>query len=266
MRHPNKVLWLLHQYRAAYDLWDAPIGDLGTAPHGRATREAIRRADEALIPECRGIYTISRNVSDRLQRYNRIASRPLYHPPPGAERFREEEAEDFLYCPGRINPAKRQHLIVEALLLCREKVRVVFSGVNDSSGYAAETARSAEKGRLGDRVTWRGRVSEDDKYSLYARCRGVLVPPIDEDYGYVALEAMASAKPVITCSDSGGPLDFVHEGETGAICAPTPSSLAQAMDALWRDRARARQQGRAGLMRYRLLNLNWPDVVGQLLA
>jgi glycosyltransferase involved in cell wall biosynthesis len=266
MRHPNKVLWLLHQYRGAYDLWDKPVGDLGNAPQGRAMRDAIQRADEALIPECRRIYTISRNVSDRLQRYNGIASRPLYHPPPDVERFRQEQAEDFLYCPGRINPTKRQHLIVEALLLCQEKVRVVFSGLNDSAEYAAKIERRTEAGRLGDRVAWRGRVSEDEKYTLYARCLAVLVPPIDEDYGYVTLEAMASAKPVITCIDSGGPLDFVHQGETGAICDPTPASLAQAMDVLWRDRARAREQGQAGLMRYRSLNLNWPDVVGQLLA
>ena len=229
-------------------------------------RDSIRHTDKALIPECRGIYTISRNVSDRLQRFNGIASRPLYHPPPNADRFRQEAAEDYLYCPGRINPTKRQHLVVEALSLCREQVRVVFTGANDAASYATETEKLAEAGRLGNRVAWRGVVSEDDKYTLYARCLGVLVPPIDEDYGYVTLEAMLSAKPVITCSDSGGPLDFVHDAETGTICDPTPASLARAMDALWRDRTRAREQGLLGLERYRSLDLNWPEVVQQLLA
>ena len=266
IRHPEKVLWLLHQYRGAYDLWDAPAGSLINAPHGCAMRDSIRHTDKALIPECRGIYTISRNVSDRLQRFNGIASRPLYHPPPNADRFRQEAAEDYFYCPGRINPTKRQHLVVEALSLCREQVRVVFTGANDAASYATETEKLAEAGRLGNRVAWRGVVSEDDKYTLYARCLGVLVPPIDEDYGYVTLEAMLSAKPVITCSDSGGPLDFVHDAETGTICDPTPASLARAMDALWRDRTRAREQGLLGLERYRSLDLNWPEVVQQLLA
>jgi glycosyltransferase involved in cell wall biosynthesis len=32
--HPNKVLWLVHQHRAAYDFWDHPFGDLGASPRG----------------------------------------------------------------------------------------------------------------------------------------------------------------------------------------------------------------------------------------
>ena len=49
--HPNKVLWLLHQHRTAYDLWDHPLaGDLIQSPGGGAVREAIREADRTLIP------------------------------------------------------------------------------------------------------------------------------------------------------------------------------------------------------------------------
>ena len=137
MRHPNKVLWLLHQYRGAYDLWNTEIGDLDNAPDGRHVREAIRQADDALIGQCRAVFTISRTVSERLQHFNRIDSTPLHHPPPGAARFYGLAAEDFLFCPGRINESKRQGLVVEALALCREPVRVVFTGVTDSAPYAA---------------------------------------------------------------------------------------------------------------------------------
>jgi glycosyltransferase involved in cell wall biosynthesis len=266
MRHPDKVLWLLHQYRGAYDLWGSEIGDLFNAPDGRPVRDSIRLADNTLIPEARAVFTISRNVSDRLLRFNNIKSRPLYHPPPNASAFRWEAAEDFLLCPGRINPSKRQDLVVEALLLCREKVRVVFTGAVDAAEYAEGLQRRCATTGLGDRVCWSGRVGEDAKISLYARCLGVLVPPVDEDYGYVTLEAMLSAKPVITTTDSGGPLDFVLDDETGFICPPTPSALARAMDRLWQERARAKALGDAGYARYQNLGLNWQGVIQELLG
>ena len=266
IRHPVKVLWLLHQYRGAYDLWDSTIGDLSQAPDGRHVRETIRRADDALIPECRRVFTISRTVSERLRRFNGIQGTPLHHPPPGAGRLRCEAAEDFLLCPGRINQSKRQGLVVEALVLCREPVRVVFTGMTDAADYATALRERCEKAGLGERVQWHGHVDEARKIELYARCLGVLVPPVDEDYGYVTLEAMLASKPVLTCTDSGGPLDFVLDGETGFVGAPEPAVLAEAMDQIWRDRNRARTLGCAARAHYDGLGMGWAGVIEQLLA
>jgi len=50
--HPNKVLWILHQHRAAYDMWDTQLGGF---PDGAMVRSAIMEADKALIPEARAI-------------------------------------------------------------------------------------------------------------------------------------------------------------------------------------------------------------------
>ena len=122
--HPNKVLWVLHQHRAAYDFWGGELSDLTHFPNGEAVRDAIRAADESFIPEARAVYANSRNVASRLKRYCGIDSEPLYHPPPFAERFHAAPAEDFLYLPSRINRSKRQLLAIEALGLCREPVRV----------------------------------------------------------------------------------------------------------------------------------------------
>jgi len=266
IRHRCKVLWLLHQHRAAYDLWGAPLGHLSAAPDGRVIRDAIRRADAAVIPECRAVYTISRNVSDRLQRFCGIASQPLLHPPPTADRFRRAPAEAFLLCPGRLNESKRQDLVLRALQRCRTGVRVVFIGQDDSPAYSAALRRSAEADDLRHRVEWRGFVGEEDRLDLFARCLAVLVTPLDEDYGYVTLEAMLAAKPVITCTDSGGPLDFVRDGETGHVCAPEPAPLADAMDRLWTDRAMAGRLGERAAAQYAALDLSWDRVIETLLA
>jgi glycosyltransferase involved in cell wall biosynthesis len=50
-------------------------------------------------------------------------------------------------------------------------------------------------------------------------------PPLQEDYGFVTVEAFASRKAVITCRDSGGPAELVQDGVSGFVCEPTPASL-----------------------------------------
>ena len=259
--HPNKVLWILHQHRAAYDFWGGELCDLMHYPNGEDVREAVRAADTSLIPEARAIYANSRNVAARLKRFCDIDSQPLDHPPPGAERFRCAPAEDFLYFPSRVNPSKRQLLVVEALGLCKQSVHVRFAGGTDDMPYADAIAKRIQALRLTDRTEWRGPVSADDNRDSYARCLGVTFPPVDEDYGYVTLEAMLSSKPVITCTDSGGPLEFVRSGETGLVTEPTPTAMAAAMDQLWADRAAAARWGNAGRERYESQNITWAHVV-----
>ena len=46
--HPNKVLWILHQHRTAYELWDHPLSDLVYYPNGSQVRDAIEQADRKL--------------------------------------------------------------------------------------------------------------------------------------------------------------------------------------------------------------------------
>ena len=266
MRHPAKVLWLLHQYRGAYDFWGTEAGDLDGAPDGRAVRDAIRAADDALLGEARAIYTNSRVVSDRLLRFNGIPSTPLHHPPPGAALYETGQAGDYLLCPGRVNPTKRQHLAIEALARMRTRMTLVLIGPEDSPDYARSIRARTEALGVDDRVEWRGVVSDADKRALYADARAVVVPPLDEDYGYVTLEAMLAGKPVVTCRDSGFPLDFVRDGETARVAAPDPASLADALDAYAGDAARAERDGRAARAHYDTLGLDWTHVVERLLS
>jgi glycosyltransferase involved in cell wall biosynthesis len=266
MRHPSKVLWLLHQHRSAYDLWDGPLGDLVNEPDGAHVREVIRRADRNLLGECRGAYTISRNVSDRLRDFCGIASEPLYHPPPQAERLTCRGYEDFILFPSRVNETKRQELVVEALPRTRNPVRVCFIGAADSPGYATRLRARCDEAGLGDRAVWRGAVPDAERIDLYARCLAVVFPPVDEDYGYVTLEAMLSSKAVVTCSDSGGPLEFVEHGRSGLVCIPEPGAMAEALDRMWEDRALARRRGAEARACYGEMGLGWERVTECLLS
>lgn len=263
--HPRKTLWIIHQHRQAYDLWQHPLGDLHTCANGEEVRAAIHRADTELIPQAQSVFTNSRNVALRLKAYCGLAAAPLYHPPRDAELFYNSPAGDFFYFPSRINPLKRQELVLRALAFTRQPVKVCFSGPAAERAIEEACHTLARENGCAERVRWMGEVSEEEKRDLYARSLGVLFPPIDEDYGYVTLEAMLAGKPVITCKDSGGPLEFVVHGETGIVAEPAPEALAAAMDELWDDRQKARRWGLAARQRYADLEIGWDHVVERLL-
>ena len=262
--HPNKVLWILHQHRSAYDQWDHPLGGLFHWANGAEVRAAIEAADRALLPEAKRIYSNSRNVSARLARYCGIDSTPLYHPPLNAETFRCEPAENYLFFPSRINRAKRQLLAVQALARTTSSVRLIVSGEHEDPAYAEEIERALDALNVRDRVQFVGHVTEEEKLSLYAKSLAVLYLPVDEDYGYVTLEAMLSRKAVITCRDSGGPLEFVIDGVTGAIAEPQDTALAMAIDDLVSNKQNAQIMGDTAFEQYHRMNISWDAVVAAL--
>jgi glycosyltransferase involved in cell wall biosynthesis len=265
--HPNKVLWILHQHRPAYDLWDHPqFGDLILQNSGRVVRDAIRKADRLYLQEARRIYANSRNVADRLKSFSGIDSTPLYHPPGGAEHYYSAEAEPYFFFPSRITPLKRQALVIEALAQCRQETRVVFAGLPESLKVENELKLLSAKLGVADRVEWLGPISEQGKRDRYAHSLGVVYPPLDEDYGYVTLEAMLAAKPVITTMDAGGPLEFVEHEATGLVVEPRAEALAIAMDELWANLAGSRRWGERGRERYESMDISWNNVVDTLLA
>ncbi|HZI19886.1 MAG TPA: glycosyltransferase family 4 protein [Pyrinomonadaceae bacterium] len=261
--HPRKVLWILHQYRSAYNLWGTPFDDLSTHPEGARLREWIRHCDGRFIPEARKVFANSKAVAERLRRYNRIESEPLYHPPPRAERLREGEQGDYVFYPSRLEPQKRQELLIEALAHTRTPVRVVFAGGSADPKYYESLVR---KHKVGDRVELRGFVSEDEIVGLYANALGVCYLPFDEDYGYVTLEAMLSSKPVVVPSDGGGATEFVTHESEGLVCDPDPRAVTACLDRLYSDREGARRMGRRGRDKLLALGLSWQKVVERIIT
>jgi glycosyltransferase involved in cell wall biosynthesis len=263
--HPSKVVWVLHQHRQAYEQWGGPLSDMHPYPNGRLVRDAIRQADARLAVEARAIYTNSRTVSERLRKYNGLDSTPLYHPPPNAESYYCVPAEDYLYFPSRLAPDKRQDLVLQALARTRLPVRVCFAGKADNPAHGERLRTLARELRVEARVRWLGSISEQELLDGYARARGVVYPTCGEDLGYITLEAQLSSKPVIICTDSGGPLEFVQHEHNGLIAEPTPDDLADAIDRLWENPGQAAEWGRNGRRSYEALNISWSHVVERLL-
>jgi glycosyltransferase involved in cell wall biosynthesis len=261
--HENKVLWLLHQFRLAYELWATPYQGSEHGHESARVREAIVAADDAYLPEARAIYTNSAVTSTRLKRFNGLDSTVLYPPlrDPGA--FRCESFGDYVFFPSRITITKRQQLLVDALARTRSGVRAVIAGAPDIPEYLDPLRETIQREGLHDRVEilphW---ISEEQKLELYANALAVVYPPLDEDsYGYVTMEAFYAGKAVVTCTDSGGTHELVEDGVTGKVVAPQQDAMAEALDELAEDRSLAERLGAGARAKLDELDVSWDRVV-----
>lgn len=263
-QHKNKVLWLLHQHRSAYDLWNTEYGDLEHFPDGEAIRDFIWECDNKYLPEAKRIYTNAQTTADRLMRYNGILSTALYHPPLNHEKLHCKSYGDFVFYASRINALKRQSLLVEAARYVKTKVRIVIAGGGDTSEIDKIKTLIA-KYHLEDRVSMPGFISEQDKIDYYANCLAVYFGTYNEDYGYITLEGFFSEKPVIVHKDSGGPLEFVQDGYNGYVTDPDPELIAEKIDYLYEHRNEAKQMGKNAKQTLVDKHMNWNYVIDRLL-
>jgi glycosyltransferase involved in cell wall biosynthesis len=196
-----------------------------------------------MLGECRAIYSNARNTAARLSKFNGLSATALYHPPRLAARLTPGPYGDYVLSVGRIEAVKRVDLIVRALALTEPGLRLVIAG---DGTQRANVEREADAAGVADRVTFLGSVDDAALIELYAGALAVMYPPYDEDFGYVTLEAFLARKPVVTCTDSGGPNEFVVDGTNGFVCEPVPEALADAMRHLAIDRRRTAALGDAG--------------------
>lgn len=260
-RHPNKVAWLIHQYRAAYELCGTTYSDFVHTERDVGLRDTLIRLDNQTLGECRAVFTNARNTAQRLQKYNGIGATPLYHPPRLAATLVPGRYGDYIVSVGRIESVKRVDLIVSAMRFVSAPIRLIVAG----DGTQRENAeRLAHDAGVADRVTFLGTIEDDQLIRLYAGALAVVYPPFDEDFGYVTLEAFLARKPVITCTDSGGPNEFVVDGTSGFVCESTPEALADAVNRLAGDRACAAAMGDAGYDAAR--TITWDGVIETLVS
>jgi len=262
----DKVLWLLHQFRQAYDLWGTPYQDIPDTPEGHKIREVIVAADNRYLREARHIYTNSHVTGDRLKKFNGIASEVLYPPLNRSEDFFCASYGDYVFYPGRVTGGKRQALVVEAMKYVKSGVKLVVAGQPERTGDGETIHRIIRENKLESKVDFIPRfITEDEKVLRFADSLACIYTPYDEDsYGYVTLEAYHSRKPLITCDDSGGITILVRDGQTGFVTAPSAQAIAAAMDRLYEDKRMAERMGNAGYDLMMTLGINWNTVIQRL--
>jgi glycosyltransferase involved in cell wall biosynthesis len=212
--------------REYYDLWEpfrASLRARGRLVQG--TRRSIQQfLDRRLLNRCT-LFAQSGTIRDRLERWGGHEAEVLYPPPPHRP-YRCDAYDGTVLSAARLQPLKRIDLLIDAAARTPGlRLRIAGEGPEEP-----RLRGMVESLGLRDRVEMLGHLTDDQLAYQYANCSAVYYGARAEDYGLVTLEAFSSGKPVITCTDSGGPAELVQDGETGFVVEPVADAVAGALE------------------------------------
>jgi glycosyltransferase involved in cell wall biosynthesis len=184
--------------RYVWDLYDHYVG---VGPLTRMVlppvAAALRRWDRGTSRRVDRFVAISRFVADRIARcYARKAQ--VIYPPVDVQRFEiAPDGDDFYLVVSALVPYKRVDLAVQTAMQLGRRLVIVGTGPEEHRLRAM----------AGPGVEFLGWRSDEEVAVLYARCRALVFPGV-EDFGITPLEAMAAGRPVIALA-AGGALETV---------------------------------------------------------
>lgn len=262
VRNKNSpVVWYCHTpNREAFDLYEWRMARRNPISKGVfwASIQAFRRFEFETVPKIEYVFTNSKNSQARIKRYLGRDSEVLY---PGVDyqRFSCRAYENFFLYPSRIAPEKEIEYAVEAFRNFMHHIQgpanpkpetrdwklVIAGGLSSRPEHQAYFRKlSALCSAAGGSVSIETNVSDERLLDLYSRCRAVLYTPVNEDYGLVPLEAMASSKPCIARNE-GGPRETITDGQDGFL-VDSMWDMAGRMEMLANDEERCARMGKAG--------------------
>ena len=303
IKHPRHVCYMLHKLRGLYDTYhyfgqgtDVIAGHpgidslLALMETNSGRREVLDEvfsrldvlrhsglpADQAMFPgpfiravihwldgvglatgAIAGYAAISRTVARRTGYFPAGAQIEVILPPSGKSHATCRPGR-HIATASRLEAPKRLNLLIDAYRQVPGDTPLIIAG----AGPEGERLRA--QAAADPRVVFPGRIPDLALEDLYADAICVPFLPLDEDFGLVAFEAMAHAKPVITTTDAGGPTELVEDGRSGLIVVPEAGALAAGLARLISDQPLAASLGRAAAER--VAAMNWPAACRQLLA
>lgn len=298
--HHNHVLYLLHPLRGLYDTYPSGLALEVTDPRARALCDLLASPpDRERLPEIFGSFAAlveAHGANDELfahpgplgralvHHLDAVGMRPgsiarhfalshtvlrragclppgtasvVLHPPP-THTVSPGGRFEHLFTFSRLDGPKRIDLLIEAMKLTDGPTPLKIAG----SGPELSRLKNLAAGD--PRIELLGRVSDEELGSLLRDALAVPFVPLDEDYGLVAVEAMAAGKPVITCHDSGGPTELVVDGVSGLVTEPNARAIARAIGLVTTEGSSARRLGAAA--RDAVAALRWSDVAASVVG
>lgn len=245
VEHSNKIVWFMHHLRYLYDLWDTKFNPLDiNNKKNIELRKKIIEIDTKALSSAKKVFAISKNVANRLKKFNNIDAKVLYPPLFNEKQYYNESYSDYIYFPSRITGSKRQHIPIQAMKYTKTNVKLIISGSIEGKYFKNHIQSLLKDSEISSKVEIIDRyITEEEKLKLYANALAVVFTPYDEDYGYITLEAFYSKKLVITLSDSGGPTEFIENEYNGFILENNLIALAEIFDKIYLNRDLAKKMG-----------------------
>lgn len=260
LRSPSRNNLVLHEF---FDRIDGIVrsdksGHLLGFP-GPFIREIVHFLDSYALSPTRIVrhFAISATVANREEYFPRDAAVGVLYPSPLLDDFECAGAE-YLFTASRLDAPKRIDLLIQAFKLANVDLDFIIAGKGPQQQFLESVA-------AGDpRIKFVGHVNSDELRDYYANALAIAYAPHDEDYGYITVEAMKSGKPVITTTDSGGPNEFVRDGENGFSVPPSMEMIAEKIGFLHRNRDVAREMGVRAV--HTVQDIDWRPVAEQLVG
>jgi glycosyltransferase involved in cell wall biosynthesis len=241
VKHPRKIVWLLHQFRPLGDMYETEFG-FGYSIENLNTRNQLRKMDQISLGQLGNRLRVNSHItSKRLLISTGIQSKVQMCPlsqdlsqnlekvcPPELSEFKHQ----YIFMGGRISTEKRALLALQAAQ--ETGAGLIIAGSVEDDAYLSHLLRSVKSKKV---VVIGRRVSTAELRWLYQNSSGVAYIPKGEDsYGFVLGEAASFGKMLVTCEDSGDTVPFVREMQ-GYISHPNVDSLAKAFSQVLTVRA-----------------------------
>lgn len=255
VRNKNpRALWYCHT--PPRELYDPTVANLRQRSLKerllyKALSRVYTRMEKGIVEDMEAIATNSNNTKDRI---NRLFHREAEVINPGVDYrdFKDNgDGKYFLY-NSRIAEQKRQEYAIEAFSIFRKEpkyrnYRLVLSGSMSKRYSDFNKYYEKLKAMKLENVIFKANPTNKELTGLYSKATAVLFTAINEDYGIVPLEGMASYKPVISVNE-GGPRETILNGKTGFL-VNSPKEMSNKMKLIVDNESLSKKMGREGRRR-----------------
>ncbi len=252
VRNKNeRTLWYCHTpLRDIYDLYHYRMSM--RKPYMRpvymAGAAAVRAIDQRMVKQIPIILANSPNTKGRISKYYHRNDAKVLGGGVEYKNYSNKGDQRYFLYPSRISPNKRQDYAIEAFKIFSRRIKgyslVICGPVSKDKFYYDYYKKILESARESSKIEIQTKVSDEQLNAMYSKCTAVLYPPLNEDYGLVPLEAMASGKPIIAANE-GGPKETIANNKTG-ILVNSAEEMANAMVRIAMDDDLAARLGKAG--------------------
>ncbi len=212
---PNRILYDLYEWKVSNDIFiKRTFFKFYSFILRPLDQKYIKDNISLVVPQ-------TKIVLDRVSKYYGINS-AIINTSVNTSKYRFNKFGDFFLTVSRLMSEKRIPLIIEAFKEMPDKKLVIV-------GSGPERNKIVESIREYDNIKLLENLEEDKLLDLYANCLATIYMPMDEDYGLVPIEGMASGKPCIAVNE-GGCRETVLDQKTGLLISPDKNSIIKAVN------------------------------------